>query len=675
MREVAMALPPALNHEEALYRLMRARREPIPRSAAREALGEQPSDDDIMHEMERRGFQARWSQIDFKNFKCLDLPTLVALGFGKFLLIHEFTGGHVLCEGMDETKGRVPMAVLSAHCSGSVLDISPALPSGSLWERIFKLIITQRQALYPILGIALLTQGLGLLTPQFTRLLVDQAFPQGARSLFTILILGTVIQGVFQSWMGWTQSRFVIYLETRLSFFIEQGLMSHLLRLPLPFLSTKTMGDLMQGFYGISTAKDFLTGSVLSTFINNITTIGYLVMMARLMPAATAVVTLFTLVYVGVTILVSRHLAKIQGLAVEAQSKERSFLAEMLNGLPVIKASGAEQRAEARWNDLYRRKRGISLYSQRFNLTSMGILGLFQGLFTQVLTIWGGLRVLRGELQLGEMLAFIMMAGTFQGAIAGAGNLYVQLMMMKPQLDKVREILDVPAMPPQPHQEPRPMLEPVVIQDLWFRYSPETTWVLKGLNLTIQPGEKFLVRGPSGCGKSTLLKLIAGLYPTERGSITLAGTPPEQARHYIAYLPQFVQLFDGSVLDNLRLLSGVTNRIALLEAAEHTGLHELVLSLPMGYETLVSSGGINFSGGQRQLIALTAVLASSKSVLLLDEAMANIDSIWKARLFKSPLFLGKTIIFASHEEGQGRPELIPADVRQIIVGGELAIEI
>jgi len=292
-----------------------------------------------------------------------------------------------------------------------------------------------------------------------------------------------------------------------------------------------------------------------------------------------------------------------------------------------------------------------------------------------VLTIWGGFLVLKGELQLGEMLAFIMMAGTFQSAISGAGNLYVQLMMMKPQLDKVREILDVPALPPQPHQEPRPMLEPVVIQDLWFRYSPDTPWVLKGLNLTIQPGEKFLVRGPSGCGKSTLLKLIAGLYPTERGSITLAGTPPEQARHYIAYLPQFVQLFDGSVLDNLRLLSGVTNRNALLEAAEHTGLHDLVLSLPMGYETLISSGGVNFSGGQRQLIALTAVLASSKSVLLLDEAMANIDSIWKARLFKSPLFLGKTIIFASHEEGQGHPELTPAGVRQIIVGGELATEI
>jgi ATP-binding cassette subfamily C protein EexD len=142
----------------------------------------------------------------------------------------------------------------------------------------------------------------------------------------------------------------------------------------------------------------------------------------------------------------------------------------------------------------------------------------------------------------------------------------------------------------------------------------------------------------------------------------------------MAYLPQSVQLFDGSVLDNLRLLSGVVNREALVEAAEHTGLHGLILSLPMGYETLVSSGGVNFSGGQRQLIALTAVLASNKGLLLLDEAMANIDPIWKAKLTKSPLFIGKTIIFVSHDDDQSRPEHTPAGVRHITVGDELATE-
>ncbi len=664
----ATFLPTGLTAHAAMGALLAARHRSFDADAAQEALGEQPGPDSITNELERMGLQARWSQIDFKDFHFLELPTLVDFGADSYLLALERRGSEVVCMGLDGEHHIVPLAALAEACHGSVLDISPALPSGSLWMRVFRLILSQRRALYPILGIAVLTQALGLLTPQFTKLLVDQAFPHGARSLFTVLILGTVAQGAFQAWMNWAQSRFVIFLETRLSFFIEQGLLAHLLRLPFPFLSTKTVGDLLQGFHGLTMAQDFLTGAVLSTFVNNLTTLGYLVMMARLMPAATGVVTLVTVVYVIATILVSRHLAKLQGIAVEAQAKERSFLAEMLNGLPVIKASGAEQRAEARWWHLYHKKRHIGLFSTRFSLTSMGILGLFQGLFNQVLTVWGGWLVLKGELQLGEMLAFTMMAAAFHGAISGAGNLFVQLMMMKPQLDKVRDILDVPALPPPPHVSARPLREPVVLQDIWFRYTPDTPWVLRGLNLEIQPGEKFLVRGPSGCGKSTLLKLIAGLYPPERGTISLAGTPPEQARHFLAYLPQFVQLFDGSILENLRLLSGAVSRERLMEASEHTGLHDLVNTLPMGYETLISSGGHNFSGGQKQLIALTAVLASSKSVLLLDEAMANLDPIWKARLFNSPLFLGKTVIFASHEEGQGRPELTPAGVRTIYVG-------
>ncbi len=649
----------------ALMALLATRLRPIEPAAAREALGTDPRPDDLTQALERHGFQTRWSQIEARDFRHLELPTLLAQSEGRYVIALERRGSRVLCQGVEGVPGLHDLEELMAFCQGSVLDICPPLPEGSLWSRIFRMVLAQRQSLYPILWIALLTQALGLLTPHFTRLLVDQALPHAARSLFAVLILGTLTQGAFLAWMGWVQSRFVIYLEKRLGFFIEQGLFAHLLRLPFPYLSTKSVGDLLQGFYGLTSAQEFLTGSVLSTLVNNLTTLGYLVMMAQLMPAATGVVVLVSGGYVGITILVSRHLARLQAASVEAQAKERSFLSEMLNGLPIIKASGAEQRAEARWWSLYQRKRRIGLYSQRFNLTSMGVLGLFQGLFNQTLIIWGGFQVLRGELQVGEMLAFTMMAASFHGALAGAGSLYVQLMMMKPQLDKVRDILDVPSLPPPRLGSAQPLRGPVLLQDLWFRYNPEVPWTLRGLQLEIQPGEKILVRGPSGCGKSTLLKLIAGLYSPERGSISLAGAPPDQARHLLAYLPQFVQLFDGSILENLRLLSGAVSRDRLMQAAEDTGLDRLVSSLPMGYETLISSGGHNFSGGQKQLIALTAVLASHKSVLLLDEAMANMDPILKAQLFKSPLFLGKTMIFASHEEGQEHSDITPDQVRII----------
>lgn len=184
-------------------------------------------------------------------------------------------------------------------------------------------------------------------------------------------------------------------------------------------------------------------------------------------------------------------------------------------------------------------------------------------------------------------------------------------------------------------------------------YGPGSPWIFNGFDLAVPAGGHVVLRGPSGSGKSTLLKLVAQLHPPARGEIRLGGLHPGLVRARIAYLPQFVALFNGSILENLRLFSGGAGRRDLMEACEKTGLAALAATLPMGFETLVSSGGVNFSGGQRQLIALTAVLASRRQVLLLDEAMANLDSLAKAALFDSGLFQGKTVLLASHEPATG----------------------
>ena len=142
--------------------------------------------------------------------------------------------------------------------------------------------------------------------------------------------------------------------------------------------------------------------------------------------------------------------------------------------------------------------------------------------------------------------------------------------------------------------------------------------------------------------------MLAGLYVPEEGSISIGGMSPQAAASDILYLPQFVNLFSGSIIENLRLLSGGAPVARLLEAADRTGLAALVATLPMSWETLVSPGGKSLSGGQRQLIALTAAIASDRKLLLLDEAMSNLDPIL-ARSIRNLLdALPATIIEARH---------------------------
>jgi ABC-type bacteriocin/lantibiotic exporter with double-glycine peptidase domain len=186
------------------------------------------------------------------------------------------------------------------------------------------------------------------------------------------------------------------------------------------------------------------------------------------------------------------------------------------------------------------------------------------------------------------------------------------------------------------------------MEDVWFRYTPEGPWVLKGYNLHVEPGEKFTLTGPSGFGKSTILRLLAGLYTPEKGTISIGGLSPQAARHKILYLPQFVQLYSGSIIENLRVLSGGASLERLLAVSQQTGLHNLVAAFPMNYNTVLPHGGRNLSGGQRQLIALTGALASGRGLMVLDEATANMDEFWRSG---TSLLLNNTVctlISATH---------------------------
>jgi ATP-binding cassette subfamily C protein CydD len=157
-----------------------------------------------------------------------------------------------------------------------------------------------------------------------------------------------------------------------------------------------------------------------------------------------------------------------------------------------------------------------------------------------------------------------------------------------------------------------------------------------------------VLSGASGQGKTTLLRLIAGLLQPERGCVRVLGRDPSRTAGLSAYLPQEPLLFSGSILANLRLLSGASTE-RILAAAQQTGLERLAAELPLGLETMLPSGGNGLSAGERQLVLLTAAVATSCPVLLLDESLAHIDRVGRAELTRRGLFTGKTIVTVVHD--------------------------
>ncbi|HVP65977.1 MAG TPA: ABC transporter transmembrane domain-containing protein [Anaeromyxobacteraceae bacterium] len=612
---------------------------------ARGALG-----DPLAEPLERLGIQARPALIEAEDLGFLDAPTLLQLRDGSWIVLRGRDGAGAQVEGPDGERV-LPLAPLAAELTGYALDLSPSLPPGEgLWGRLRALLLHHRRTVLLLAGASLLLQIFSLVVPEVTGLVMNRALPDRARSTLQVAAVGVVLVAAFQAWTGFVRERILLFLVTRLEVSAERGLLQHLLALPFPVLDRMTLGERLQAFTGMSTAREVLAERVLAAVLDGAMAVGFLVAMVAKMPAATLVVVVAAGAMSGLAAAVGAAQARHQAREVEAQARERGYLSELIAGIGTVKAAAAEEQGLGRWLDRFRAEQRHSLDRQRLGLVSdVGLEAMRQGL-TAVLLVWGGWQILQGGLLIGTLFAFVQLSSGFLGAAFGLVRAHLVVAVLRPQLAKTQEVLrSAPEKRSARRGAPGARAVPVVMEDVWFRYGPERPWVTKGYSMHFAAGSKQFVTGPSGFGKSTILRLLAGLYVPEEGRISIGGTSPQSSVGDVLYLPQFVNLFSGSILENLRLLSGGAPAARIFEAAEQTGLAALAADLPMQYSTLVSPGGRSLSGGQRQLIALTAAFASGRKLLLFDEAMSNIDPIRAAALWRLLDTLPATVIAARHE--------------------------
>lgn len=638
-------LPPL----EAMVCILAQRGRRVSQQELRETCPDELDPSSLAQALETHGLAARMVKIRPEDLHHLSLPALLQIEGDSWILLQECKNKNWVVEGASGSSFISSEELLSA-LSGVALEVDEPFPEIlGFWPRVLALLARHRRVLMRVVFAAFCMQALALLIPQLTRLIMDRALPQRAPSLLVTLAVAAILVSGFQAWVGWLRERTLLYLETRLDLNLEKGFLDHLLHLPFLLLNRKTFGELMQGFSGLSAAREVATGSALGAILDGLTAASYLVVLMLTMPGPAGLVLVVAIFMACLTIAVGHLQMRQQRLEVKARSKEQGFLAELLNGIATVKAAGAEKRGISHWLALVREEYLLGLRRMRIGLWSeVGLDALRQGMNVAIL-VWGGYMVLQSEAGLGTLMAFLQMSLAFLGAFLNLSNAYLALVVLRPQLAPAVEVLEVEARSRAPRLTARPLKGPVLAEGVWFRYESKGPWVLKECALRVEPGEAHHIQGPSGSGKSTLLRLIAGLYTPDQGSISIGGQPPASTAGSVAYLPQFVQLYGGSILENLKILSGQASLDRLMEAAEQTGLHSLLDQLPMGLNTVLPPGGGNFSGGERQLIALTAVLASQPPLLLLDEAMSNLDWLSQNRIKKSTELSGKTIIYTSHE--------------------------
>lgn len=474
-----------------------------------------------------------------------------------------------------------------------------------------------------------------------------------APALWVILggIAGVILtQGFFE----WYKGRVQYFLDAATLVTTQVALFRRFIQAPYLEASAIPVGDLMLGVTGMREGYMLLTQQIAPVLVSVVSALVQTAALMVMSPVVgmVAVGAFALLFFVGGVM--GRKMAQAQLDAATAEAESSLALTDLLAGVRTIKAAGLEVEAQGRWAAVFRRKLGLAARADRIQMVEALVSKLVLGAFTATCLVVGVGKAADGGMPFGSILTSLFL-GT---AILTEGEVLAKMRMaylgLRPRLRFAEQLLDLEESTPE--QVPPSIEEAgwIVAENVWFRYHPEGPWVVKGLNLRVAPGQKTRIEGASGFGKSTILRILAGLIPPERGQVFVGGRRPEQAKTDLLYLPQFPQLITGSIRRNLDLYSAGASWERIEAAARATGFDEIIAVLPMGYDTRLVEGGANLSGGQRQMLLLTACLATEKKILLLDEAMAALDWAHRAVIADSDLLREKTIIYASHDGAPSR---------------------
>jgi ATP-binding cassette subfamily B protein RaxB len=370
-------------------------------------------------------------------------------------------------------------------------------------------------------------------------------------------------------------------------------------------------------------------------------------------PLAALLVTLACGLLTALSFWFVRWEARLAQQALDAQSQQQELLHGFLASLAALRGLCCGERLAGRWRAALGRAVLASTARVRAaTLRSLTLSGI-QRVVGLGVTTWAVLRCVSSELGVGEMFLVTGLAAGLSGSLLALSGSWLGFRALAPQFARLNLVLgaarssDLPS-PAAEWSAASEADDRLVVEGLSFRYREGERWILKDHAFEMRRGELCRLDSPSGSGKSTFLKLMAGLLTPTRGQIRVFGLNPRDARQLVLYVPQHCSLLEASIGENLRLLSGASD-LEIARVARLTGLAELLAELPMGLETPVAAQGQNFSSGQRQLIVLSAAFASARPVLLLDEAMSQIDLGTRRRMDFPALIHNRTVILVEHQ--------------------------
>ncbi|WP_151636900.1 type I secretion system permease/ATPase [Noviherbaspirillum aerium] len=490
-----------------------------------------------------------------------------------------------------------------------------------------------------------------MLTPSIYMLQVyDRVLP--SRNEITLLMLTLIMLGayIFMSALEYIRSFVLVRVGAKLDMQLNKRVYTAAFEQNL----RRGGGNAGQALQDLTNLRQFLTGNALFAFFDAPWFPIYLIVIFLFEPSLGVFALVGTAILVALAFINEKVSKKPLGEANALAIASSNLATNNLRNAEVIESMGMLPNLMQRWFKLHGRFLQLQAEASEKAGIVTAITKFFQTSLQSLVLGYGALLAVEGKITPGMMIAASILMGKALGPVQQVIGVWKSWSSTRSAYQRLNELLTNNPPRAAGMELPKPQGQ-LTLEAVMAAPPGSPVAVIKGLSMGIQPGDALGVIGPSGSGKSTLARLLVGVWPAASGKVRLDGADifqwnKDELGPHIGYLPQDVELFGGTVSENIARF-GEINADKVIEAAKRAGVHDMILHFPKGYDTVLGDGGAGLSGGQKQRIGLARAMYDDPSLIVLDEPNSNLDDVGEQALVNAVMDLrrrGKTIVLITH---------------------------